>query len=46
MTDKEALFKMREEFDKLINSISFSDLTSPSLIEKALRLELKLSAAK
>lgn len=43
MNNSELLCKLRAEFDEIINSISFTELVSPALVEQALRLELRLS---
>ena len=46
MNNNEALCKLRSEFDELINKFSLSELCSPELVKKALKLELLLSTNK
>lgn len=46
MNDKEALHKLRAEFDELVNKINLSELCAPVLIKKALKIEALLSATK
>lgn len=46
MTYKKTLCKMRAEFDELLDKINPIDLSSPSIVERARKIEEILSAKK